>query len=477
METSSTNSATRSLINSLGAGSGVDMAALATDLAAAQFAARTDRLMVKSETLDRQISAASNLKSMLLSLSTSLGNRIRLGDLSPQPQIANGAVAQASLSQSAQPRGSYSLEVTALAKAQTLAGPAYPTASDTVGSGTLTLRFGAISGSGFSEDPAREAVDITIASGATLADVASAINGANAGVTAYVANTVDGARLVLKGEDGAANGFVLEASEAAGDPGLASLAWNPSDDPARLLTSAGDAAFRIDQLAMTSASNRIVDAIPGVTLELTGTNAGAPTTITFSDPGATLSDAMQDLTAALNEIAAELKAATDPRTGDLARDSGARALRQTFSELAGTVIMPNAPEGTPGTLADLGLSTQRDGTFALDVERLTRTLEQNPEAVSAMFTNGLFGIYATIDRISRAASVTGNPGSLAGSINRYTEQLSEVTENQASLVEQQEALRARLAARFTVSESRIGTAKSTLTFLQNQIAAWNGQNN
>jgi flagellar hook-associated protein 2 len=81
------------------------MAELATNLAAAQFAARTDRLAAKSELLDAQISTASNLKSMLFSLATSLGDRVRMGDLSPQPQVGNGAVAQASLSGSSQPRG------------------------------------------------------------------------------------------------------------------------------------------------------------------------------------------------------------------------------------------------------------------------------------------------------------------------------------------------------------------------------------
>ena len=94
METTPTKaSATRSLISQLGAGSGIDMAALAENLAAAQFAARTDRLALRSEVLEARISAASDLKSMMLSLATSLGNRVRMGDLSPQPRIANTAVA------------------------------------------------------------------------------------------------------------------------------------------------------------------------------------------------------------------------------------------------------------------------------------------------------------------------------------------------------------------------------------------------
>ena len=40
----SSSSTTQSLVSALGGGSGIDMAALASNLAAAQFSARTDRL-------------------------------------------------------------------------------------------------------------------------------------------------------------------------------------------------------------------------------------------------------------------------------------------------------------------------------------------------------------------------------------------------------------------------------------------------
>jgi flagellar hook-associated protein 2 len=472
-----TSSATQSLITSLGAGSGVDMAALAQSLANAQFAARTDRLTVKSETLDRRISTASNLKSMMLSLATSLGERVRQGDLSPQPQVASPGVAQATLSGTRQPSGSYSLEVTALAAAQTLASPAYAAASDMVGAGTLTLRFGTVSGGGFTEDTAHPAVAVTIASGASLSDVAAAINGARAGVSAYVAQTSEGAKLVLKGSEGAANGFVLEASEDPLEPGLSALAWTPAAAPERLLAGAGDAAFKVDGLAMTAKSNTVSEAIPGVTLKLGATNTGAPTRVTFSDPAAAITSAMTDLTAALNEIASELKAATDPLSGDLARDSGANALRRAFGGLAGKDLMPTAASGAPRRLADLGLSTQRDGTFLLDTRRLTASMRADPQAAAAMFTNGIHGVFAEIDSLSRAASRTGDPGSLAGSIARYTGQRRDAGEDLAKLAEAQESLRAQLTKRFAATDTRVGASRATLSFLKNQIDAWNRPSN
>lgn len=470
--------ATSALLTSLGAGSGIDMTALATNLAAAQFAAKTDRLTTQSDKLDKQISAASTLKSAISNLSSSLGDRVRTGDLSPSPLVANASVASATLSGTSQPKGSYSLEVTSLATSQTLASPAYTAATDPVGAGSLKLRFGTTASGLFTDDPAHAAVDITIPTGATLADVASAINAKNAGVTAYISNTTDGAKLVLKGADGAANSFVLDATQTPGQEGLANLAWNPAaPGTGRLLTSAGNANLKIDGLAVTSASNTLADAIPGVTLSLTGTNTGSPTKVSFSDPSAAITTAMTDLTAALNEIVAQLNTLTDAKTGELARDGGAMALKRSFQQLTSTIIMPNAPEGTPRTLSDLGVSIQRDGTFTLDSARLAKTLKADPLAVGAMFTNGVSGVYATIDKISRGAAVVSNPASLAGSLDRFNKQKTQLTQDQSKLAEKQDTLRQQLIARFSVADNAVGASKSTLSFLKNQIAAWNSGNN
>ena len=472
----STGSATASLVSALGGGSGIDMTTLASNLAAAQFAARSDRLTTRSETLEAQISSASSLKSMLLSLSTSLGERVRVGDLSPQPLLANPALAKAALSGSVTPRGSYSLEVTALATTQTLVSPAFAVATTPVGAGTLTLRFGTVAGASFSEDSTHPATTITIPAGATLADVANAINSSGAGVSAYVANATEGAKLVLKGQEGGVNGFILEATETPGAEGLAQLAWEPVTGAAiRLAATAGDAAFKIDGIAMTARSNSVTEAVPGLSLTLGSANPGTSTRITFADPGTAIAAAMQDLTSALNEIAAELARATNPQSGDLARDGGAQALKRSLAQLAGTIVIPNAAPGTPQTLSDLGLVTQRDGSFALDGKRLAATLKADPQGAAALLTPGLYGVFATIDGLVRRSNTAGDPGSLAGSIGRYSAQRTRVTQDLAKLTEQQASLRTRLIERFAGTDRRIGVSRSTLSFLQNQIAAWNAK--
>ena len=466
---------TSSIITALGGGSGIDMAALANNLADSQFALRSERLAARSEELERQISAASSLKYSLALLAGALGERVRAGDLAVTPQVGNTSVATASSPAGTTGSGSYTLEVQALAKAQALSSPAFADSTSAVGAGTLTFRFGTASGSSFVEDAAHAAVTIDVSSGSSLANIAQAINAKNAGLNAYVAQTAQGAQLVVKGAEGASNGFIVEATETPGEEGLAALAWDPvsGGDPARLLQASGDAQFELDGLAMTSASNNTGTVAPGLSLKLTGTNQGAPTTIAFPSPVDNISSAMEDLVSAINEIAGELKTATDPVTGDLARDPGARALKRTLSQLAGTVIMPNAATDAPRTLSDLGLAIERDGTFRLDTDRLQATLARDPAGAAAMFTNGLFGVYATIDKISRASSKTGDPGSLAGSIARFQSQSRKISTATADLVEQQERLRATLTLRFAKADAQIGASKSTLSFLQSQIEAWN----
>ncbi|WP_247711882.1 flagellar filament capping protein FliD [Qipengyuania qiaonensis] len=451
------------------------MAGLATQLAEAQFAGRNQRLVSQSEALEQRISLAGSIRSNFSAFASALGDRLRTGDLAPLPTITNSAVAAVSSPLGSIGKGSYSLEVTKLATGQVLTGPTYGNAQDTVGAGSLTIRFGQTSNASFAEDTARTPVTIDVAQGATLADVAAAINAKNAGLNAYVAQTTTGAQLVIKGADGAKNGFTIEAVEDAANPGLSALSWQPGSDPARMVKTSGDAEFLLDGLARTSASNKIDSVAPGLSLTLTGTNAGAPATIAFGSPDSALSSLMQDLTGALNEIGNELRSATDPLTGELARDAGARALRSSLSALGSAVIMPNAPDGSPRTLAELGLAIQRDGSFTFDSTKFAAAMARDPAGVAAMFTTGLNGVYSTIDRMARSNSVSSNPGSLAGSIARYQSQSQQITRDLEDLADKQETLRANMVARFAKADSRIAASNSTLTFLQSQIDVWNSQ--
>ncbi|MFN4134829.1 MAG: flagellar filament capping protein FliD [Novosphingobium sp.] len=476
--TSSTasTSATAQIVSTLGAGSGINTAQLAEQLAAAQFATRIDQLAARSEKLTAQISAASNLRSMMSTLSSSIGSLIRTGDLAVKPEISSPAVAEVTRGV-ATGRGTYALEVSSLAAPQRMALRPYASASSAVGAGTLTLRFGTVAGGSFTADTAQSEVNLTIASGATLADVAAAINASGAGISAYVANGAAGAQLVLRGREGAASGFIIEAAETPGEEGLANLAWTPATDSGQLQAAASNANFTIDGVAYSRTSNTINEIVPGVNLRLSATNAGNPATIRFSDPTPNISTAMNDLVGALNEVVSALNSATDPLGGPLRNDPGARALRQALVSLPSERIMRNAAAGEPATLGDLGLKLERNGTFTLDSARLTGTLRDNPQGAGAMWTTGVFGVFSTIDRIARAASTTTGGASLASSINRYTALSKTISDKSSELAAKQEDFRARLVTRFAAMDSRVSGSQSTLSFLKAQIDAWNASKN
>ncbi|MFB0613821.1 flagellar filament capping protein FliD [Aurantiacibacter poecillastricola] len=475
-------STTSSIISTLGGGSGVDMVKLAGDLAEARFLPQVAQLDKRSEALEAKISGASTLKNLLSQFSSALGDRIRSGDLAPEPKIGDLGVASVSVLTGSNAKGSYSLEVSRLATAQVLASNAYSAGSDLVGEGQLTLRFGAIAGSAFT-DGGQDPLVLDIAATDTLADVATAIRGSGRGLNAYVADTASGTRLVIKGEDGESRSFTIEATGASSSGGTPApgqidyLAWNPASDSGQLKASAGNAAFLFDGVAMTSETNKVTGLPNGLVLNLSGTNEGSPTAITFGDKTAQITSMMGDFVGALNDIAGSLAEIAAPLGGDLSNDPGARALRRALSSLASEIVMPNAAPGEPATLGDLGLVRGRDGSFSLDTKRLDSTLDNNPAAARAMFTTGPFGVFATIDKLSRAMGSRADPGTLGGSITRYTSQLEQLEDRREKIADQQEALRERMVKTFAASDARVAASQSTLQFLKNQIAAWNSNNN
>ena len=467
-----------SIISALGAGSGIDFTRLAEDISTASFAVQRNNITARKTALEAQISAAATLRGAITGLASALGDRVRSGDLAPKGELANPAVARVIVPAGISPRGDFSLEVNSLAQGQTLVARPLASRDTLVGEGTLTLRFGAVSGASFTADAARAGVDIAITATDTIATLASKINEASGGaVQAYVAIGTNGAQLVMKGRDGAANGFVLEAASindpAANAPGdLSYFGWSPAITNGELRQSARDAAFQLDGVAMTSPTNRVTGLPGGFGLNLTATNTGAPTTLSFATSNDAVTSMMTDFVSALNDIIGQINDLAAPFGGELGNDPGARELRRDLGGLASRVVMPGAVGDAPRTLGDLGLAITRDGTFRVDTVRLNRALETSPDAVAAMFTTGVSGVFGTMDRFARENSLVTDPGSLGGSLRRYETQKAASEERLSRIAEQQENLRERLTREFTASERRVAASQSTLTFIRQQVDMW-----
>ncbi len=486
--TSDTASLGSALLTAMGAGgTGTDMTNMATEISAAEYMTQTSALTTQQATVTTQISEASQLKSDLLTLNSSLSSLIDGSNLIPSPTVTNASVASASLPiGSSGSTSSYSLEVSQLAQPQVLSSASLSNSVALKG-GTMSFAFGTVntttSGgtttSTFARDTTKASASVTIPDGATLAQAASAINGANIGVTAYVATNANGQQLVIKGAQGADSAFTITSADsttaASTGTSLSSLAYDPaaSSNATTLVQSAMDAAYKLDGISRTSATNAITSAAPGLSLTLTGTNVGAPTTITYSDPSSNITSAMTNLVSALNSLVTEMNTDTSASSGKLYNDPGAKAMSRAFGTLTGMTIMPNATAGQPQTLADLGVSMDKDGNFSLNSTILQTALAANTGAVAAMFTKGVNGIYGTLNTMITNLTTSTDPGSLDGSVTRYTALQTSLTTQQSNIATLQSQLRTRLVSQYAAANASVAASNSTLTFLKNQIAAWN----
>lgn len=94
-----------------------------------------------------------------------------------------------------------------------------------------------------------------------------------------------------------------------------------------------------------------------------------------------------------------------------------------------------------------------------------------------MFTNGLYGVYATMDKISRAVSISTDPNSLGGTIATKTKLKTSVSTQLTDIADKQETLRVNLVSRYSKLNTQLTASQSTLSFLKAQIDAWNAKSN
>ena len=476
------STAAQQLLTSLGSGSGVDTASLVTSLVNAEYATQAATLQSKADTLTAQISAVANVKSAITTFSTALQSLVKGGTLTTQPVSSNTGVVSATALPGAKLAGLNStLTVSQLASAQTaVTSTAIADHRAAIGTGTLTLTLGTATYSsdgtamtGFTAGSASP-VNVTIdSSNDSLDGIAAAINAAKAGVTAAVVTDADGsAFLSLKGASGKTQAFTLQASS---DPSGQLSQFNVGTGATGTTLSgiAQNARITLDGATVERSSNTVSDLISGVKLQLNATST-APVSMTSSTPTDALSGAVSDFVDAYNAVIGILTTQTDPINGALKSDSAATALLRSLKNMTLSNLVPGAASGTPTTLADVGVGTNRDGTLSLNSDTLNRALTNSPQSVESMFaysSAGTTGLSALLSGLTTQA--TDNTYGLGASTASYTASQSTITTQQSDLTDQESQMNTRLTAQFASMQSIVSSYKSTQSFLTNQIAAWN----
>ena len=369
---------TTSIGYALGAGSGLDIQALVTQLSDAAKAPK-EALLTSRETANQaKVSGLAQVSSAIDSFASALTTLIAGGSLFSQPSVSDSSVFTASALAGSRLGGlAASVEVRQLAQAQTSASGYLTGATDPVGEGTLTISINGGAG-----------VDVTIDStNNNLNGLAKAINDKNMGLTASVVTDSNGARLVVKGKTGAASAFTLTVPGGT-TSGLERFATAAMTTP----LAAQDAIVKLDGVQVTRATNSFSDLISGVQIELKTARPDVPVSVGVTRPTAAISQGVQDFASAYNElinmIAEQTKAGTGADAGALRGDVGVRELQRRLSGLTSTIL---SSTGTgPHTLAELGVRTNRDGTLSVDASRLASVLAADPDGVEALFNPGQY---------------------------------------------------------------------------------------
>ncbi len=474
-------------ISSPGLGSGLDVDSIVTQLVAIERKP-IEALATQKTALQAKLSSFGLLQSYAVNIQDAAA-ALAKASLWKQTtaKSADASYVSATSSSSAMP-GSYNVEVTQLAQAQTLASKTYANSTDSVGTGTLRIELGGWTAGALPfipKDPPSQ-VDIPISVGEdSLESVRTKINAANAGVTASIVRDSTGARLVIRSTTtGLENSMRISAvpADAAVPPSVATLNDLVFNNPAGSATMTQslppkNATGFVDGLPFTSSTNTLKDAVEGVTLTLSKVTTAA-VQVTVGVDSAAMQTALTNFAKAYSDInkyiVEQTKFDADKKVASpLQGDRATLSLQSQLRSMLGAA-------GTASTaftrLSDTGLELQADGSLKLNTAKFT-TASAKLSELSKAFT----------------ATDTTNP-SANGFAVRFQSLTEKMTQTQGTVTTRSQGLRdsitrndretARLEARVAQTQARLvrqyGALDASLTklnglnsYITQQITTWN----
>lgn len=374
---SSTNSAlnlSQILEAAFGASSaGIDVnSAVSASLSAAE---QPEVLWEQQEaTLQSQQSALTSLQSNAETLDTDMQSlNSLLGPLNAvQVASSNSSIVSAAAS-SGTAAATHVIEVNSLAATDTWASGTVASASTDLAAGSFTIT-------------GADGTQTTISTGtgtSTLSDVASTINADNLGVSASVVTDANGARLeIVSNTSGSAANFSVGAGGG--------LTFSE-------VTPGANASYSVDGLTLSSSSNTVTGAVPGVTLNLLNASPNTPVTLTVtpdtSQATTAINQFVTDYNTLINAVNSQF-ADTGSGEGVLATDPTVRNLQSELLSALGYTYVPASGSTAVSNLSSLGISVNKDGTLSLDSSTLNNALENHYGDVQSFFQGSALNGFA-----------------------------------------------------------------------------------
>jgi flagellar hook-associated protein 2 len=451
-----------------GLGNGVDFGQVVSELVKVQRIP-IDKLTSNKQTLQNKLTDYGSLGTKLLALQ-SAANKLRLPSTFDQSasSVSDETVLKAQASAGAG-TGSYTVQVSQLAKAHQITNKAAKALSSTAdpivsgGTGTFTFRVGAGSDQ-----------TITLADGATLEDLRSAVNDLGAGVTASVINTGTESspayRLTLTATASGATGTVaivadttaLDFSNGSGTGGVDTLQAGQN-----AIILIGDP----DQTTITiqRESNVVTDAIPDVTLTLKSKTADEPVTVNVNSDPETVKTNIKELATAYNDI---VKFVNERTVYDITTKTGGhffdeRTAKNVLTQLRNALSGVVDGASTYQTLGQIGFKTERDGTVTVEAAKLDSALASNYSATRALFVTQPTST-GLAQRITQAVDLLDSVDSGAFTIrkNAITSQISKLTAEIARKEDLASQYEERLRVQFAALDGLLQKLQSQTSSLQ-----------
>lgn len=243
-------------------------------------------------------------------------------------------------------------------------------------SGTVTATF-----SGGLREGTAEYKSVDLGDG-KLSTVINAINSSGLGISAGAVQVSPGQyRLQLQSNTTGTAGRI-SADLGALQSALGSFDVVNEGKNAVLQVGSGSGAYSI-----TSSSNTVSDALPGVTLNLLKADPDTPVTVTVGGDVSTLSNKVLAMVNSVNDALKFIKdnSQYDQKTGASGYLLGNNVARRLQQEIFTAM---SAPLGSSTSMGAIGITVKEDGTFAFDQSKFSAEYAKNPEAVAKLFVEG-----------------------------------------------------------------------------------------
>jgi flagellar hook-associated protein 2 len=346
-------------------------------------------------------------------------------------------------------------------------------ATSTFKAGTLSLNNGTA------------ALDISVAAEASLADIRDAINldGAAQGFSATL-ESVDGGATRLIVQSNTAGPVTVTSSSpdsGLGDNNLSALN-SVALSNARSIDMAKSAMFTVDGLSVVKNSNTITDVIEGITINLVAAQsaeditAGKTVDVVVGQDKASVRSSLQKFVEGYNKLmqtnndltaVVQVGEGKKPVTGPLLGDSSLRnlltGLRKEMTQLGDQAGL--------SSLAELGITTQKDGKLSIDAVKMDEALAANYDKV-AEFMTGEKGLMGRLEGIVKPyANDSGILGLRQKSLQTT---LSSVDKQRSALDLRIEKVQERLFSQYNAMDMLVGRLQKTSESLANQLASLPG---